>query len=264
MCNNNRFITFQPRLARLIALLFPLVLAVYLRPGVAQTSGTKTFPSAEGAADALCQAAQNGDEHQLEAILGAGKDVTSSGEEVEDKLEREQFTKKYQEMHRLVQDADGWAVLYIGAENWPFPIPLVSTNGVWRFDSDAGKQEILFRTIGEDEFSAIGVCNAFAAARKSDKRSTEAGDDPISAYAHNLLSTTSTDSSNAAPFHGYRFHNPKSSNAMLIAYPATYRSSGIETFLMTHDGIVYGKDLGPNTSEVAPKVRLDSSWHREE
>lgn len=263
MCNNNRFITFQSRLARVIALLFPLILAVYVRPGVAQPSATKAFPSAEAAAAALFQAAQNGDERRLEAILGSGKDITSSGEEVEDKQEREQFAEKYQEMHRLVQEADGSRVLYIGAENWPFPIPLVSTNGGWRFDSDAGRQEILLRTIGQNEFTAIGVCDAFATARESAHGSTEATDDPISAYAHNLLSTSATDPSNAAPFHGYYFRSTKSRNVMLIAYPATYRSSGLETFLITSDGVVYGKDLGPNTSEVTPKVKLDSSWHQE-
>jgi len=85
------------------------------------------------ASDALFQAAQKEDGPALEAILGAGKEVTSSSDEAEDKLEREQFSQKYQEMHRLVQELDGTTVLYIGAENWPFPIPLFSKNGAWFF-----------------------------------------------------------------------------------------------------------------------------------
>src|SRR5438552_12776009 len=111
----------------------------------------KTFASTAEAANALFQAAQKEDEQSLEAILGAGRDVTSSSDEVEDKLEREQFTRKYQEMHRLVSEPDGSTFLYIGAENWPFPIPLVSKSSEWHFDSDRGKQEILFRRIGENE-----------------------------------------------------------------------------------------------------------------
>ena len=83
------------------------------------------------------------------------KEVTSSSDDVEDKLEREQFSRKYQEMHRLVQEPDGSTLLYIGAENWPFPIPLVSKNGAWHFDSETGTQEIKFRRIGENEATAI-------------------------------------------------------------------------------------------------------------
>src|SRR6201987_5429698 len=92
----------------------------------AQDMQSKTFASPGAAANALFEATQKQDEQALEGILGAGKQVTSSGDGVEDKLEREQFSQKYQEMHRLVREADGSTVLYIGAENWPFPIPLVS------------------------------------------------------------------------------------------------------------------------------------------
>src|SRR5882762_6611413 len=123
--------------------------------GFAQALQPRTFSSAAEAGNALFQAAKSEDEQALEAILGAGKEVTSSSDEVEDKLEREHFSQKYQEMHRLVRGADGSTVLYIGAENWPFPIPLVSKNGAWSFDSDAGTQEIKFRRIGENEATAI-------------------------------------------------------------------------------------------------------------
>src|SRR5260370_17103963 len=101
----------------------------------AQKSGPATFSSPGEATNALFQAVQNGDEEALQRILGAGKEVTSSGDEIEDKLERERFSQKYQEMHRLVRDPDGTTVLYIGAENWPFPIPLVSktNSGAWYF-----------------------------------------------------------------------------------------------------------------------------------
>src|SRR5260370_1369714 len=128
----------------------------------AQNVQPRTFSSPAEASNALFEAAQKQDEAALEAILGAGKEVTSSSDEVEDQLEREQFSKKYQEMHRLVGEADGSTVLYIGAENWPFPIPLVAKNGSWYFDSQTGTEEIKFRRIGENEATAIQVCEEFA------------------------------------------------------------------------------------------------------
>src|SRR5271156_329295 len=152
----------------LLLLLIGLLLLVVGLAGssFAQDSQPKEFSSPGEACDALFQAAQKKDEPALEAILGAGKEVTSSSDEVEDKLEREQFTRKYQEMHRLVQELDGTTVLYIGAENWPFPIPLVTKNGAWYFDSSTGAQEILFRRIGENEAVAIQVCEEFAITTK--------------------------------------------------------------------------------------------------
>jgi hypothetical protein len=121
--------TFIVRLACGFASAAILLLFVVLVAGTssfAQESQPRTFSSPGEATDALFQAAQKANEPALEAILGAGKEVTSSSDDEEDKLEREQFSKKYQEMHRLVQEPDGSTVLYIGAENWPFPIPLVS------------------------------------------------------------------------------------------------------------------------------------------
>src|SRR5882762_4346653 len=137
-----------------------------------QKSGPEAFSSPGKASSALFQAVQNSDEEALERILGADKEVTSSNDEIQDKLERERFSQKYQEMHRLVQEPDGRTVLYIGAENWPFPIPLVSKNGAWHFDSDSGKQEILFRTIGENETTAIQVCHVLAQTKERSEAET--------------------------------------------------------------------------------------------
>src|SRR6266849_382091 len=126
-------------LARVVASTVLLLVVGCAGSSFAQQLQPKTFSSPAEATSALFQAAQREDEQTLETILGAGKEVTSSNDEVEDKLERERFTQKYQEMHRLVREPDGSTVLYIGAENWPFPIPLVSKNGAWYFDSDTGK-----------------------------------------------------------------------------------------------------------------------------
>src|SRR5712671_1984800 len=152
---------------------------------LAQKSGPETFSSPGEASKALYQAVQNEDEEAVERILGAGKEVTSSSDDVEDKLERERFSQKYQEMHRLVREPDGTTVLYIGAENWPFPIPLVSKNGAWFFDSDIGTQEILFRTVGENETTAIQVCHGVAKP-KEPIDTQAAGDDSIRKYVQTL------------------------------------------------------------------------------
>jgi hypothetical protein len=259
----------------LLLLLLGLLVAVgFAKSSFAQESHSRSFPSPGEASDALFQAAQKGDEAALEAILGAGKEVTSSSDEEEDKLEREQFSQKYQEMHRLVQEPDGRTVLYIGAENWPFPIPLVSRNGAWYFDSDRGKQEILFRRIGENETTAIQVCEEFAIASNAADAKADS-QDPITRFAQSLASTgaANADSKGANPFHGYYFRivarassdvNTRDKKSLtLVAYPAEYLSSGVKTFVVTQTGVVLEKDLGPETTTVAPqmKARTGSSWH---
>src|SRR5712692_7121398 len=200
------------RLSWMVGLAFTLLVLGHAQSSFGQTSQPKTFSSPSEASSALFQAVQSEDEQAVEAILGAGKEVTSSSDEVEDKLEHEQFSQKYQEMHRLVREPDGSTVLYIGAENWPFPIPLVSKNGVWYFDSDTGVQEILFRTIGENETTAIQVCHVLAKAKEHSETQTT-GEDPIRQYAQSLVNggpanpdNTARDTGNqSSPFHGYYF-----------------------------------------------------------
>ncbi len=134
---------------------------------MAQQEGQKTFSSPEEASNALVTAAQNSDEKALLDILGPDeKRIVSSGDETEDAQNRTNFVQKYQEMHRLVKEPDGTTTLYIGAENWPTPIPLVKKGNSWYFDTDAGKKEILYRRIGQNELSTIRVCQELAAAEK--------------------------------------------------------------------------------------------------
>src|SRR5229473_5277962 len=162
------------------------MIALLAQPGLARQASHETFSSAEAASHALYLAVQKQDEQTLTAILGSEKDLVSVGDEALDKLERERFAQKYREMHRLVSEPDGHTVLYIGAENWPFPIPLVSENGAWHFDSKTGMQEVLFRRIGENEATAIEVCHALVMAKKQ-QEATSTEDDPIRQYAQSLL-----------------------------------------------------------------------------
>jgi len=218
-----------------------LLVAAPVKPCLAGPSNQTTFSSPDGASRALVSAVQNHDEREVTRILGGGSDLTSTHDEAEDTLERERFVQKYQEMHRWARESGGIATLYIGAENWPFPIPLESRNGVWRFDPKAGSDEILFRRIGENEVTAIGICHTLATAKAP------------------------PDASGPIPFQGYYLHILPASDGgfAAIAYPAVYRSSGVMTFIVTQDGDVSEKDLGPDTAKISGTMtdyRPDATW----
>lgn len=273
---NKKVGKLRSRLPGMVAMaVFQLLMVGSARTGLAQGPEPKTFSSPAEACQALNQAVKNEDEHGVDTILGTGKEVTSSSDEAEDKLEHEQFSQKYEQMHRLVQEPDGSATLYIGAENWPFPIPLVSKNGVWRFDSDTGKKEILFRTVGENESTAIQVCQEFALAGNASDAKL-ASEDPITQFAERLAQAGLANADGKEPtlFHGYYFRvvtpnsatetsgGKKTKGVTLVAYPVQYHSSGVMTFVVTKHGIVFEKDLGPGTATVAPQLRsrAGSKW----
>jgi hypothetical protein len=234
----------------------------------AQQPGQKTYKSAGEACQALLQAVQHDDEAALETIIG--KDVIVRGNEAH-KLERQQFAQKYDQMHRLVQEPEGVTVLYVGAENWPFPVPLASKSGVWYFDSQAGKQEIMYRRIGEDELAAMEVMDRFAADKKQ-PGTKAAENDPLFKYADTLASSGASSGSGASEgkaFHGYYFRvvasNPtaKENSLTLVAYPAEYRTSGVMTFIMTGSGAMFEKDMGANTPQLAKQMnqRSGTGWN---
>jgi hypothetical protein len=145
-----------------------LSLGCSLAPLFGQQPGQRTFASPEDAGSALFTAmqAQNEETASPLSILGpVGKDVLSSGDPEEDADARTSFVVKYQQMHRFVTEASGTVTLVIGAENWPFPIPLVRNNGSWYFDTPTGKDEILFRRIGKNELAAIDACRELGGAQ---------------------------------------------------------------------------------------------------
>jgi hypothetical protein len=231
--------------------------------------------------------------------------------------ERMSFVVKYQDMHRYVKAADGSTILYVGAENWPFPIPLVSKNGFWSFDTDAGKEEILMRRVGRNELAAIDACHQLVDAEKQykakalpDGSANQYSERFVSDIGHHnglfwsetsdefqslldpLIASAGQGNAKSAdgvggdpvPFNGYFFRILKrqGKNApggaksyivngkmlggfAFIAYPAEYRSSGVMTFIVNESGVVYEKDLGPNTIGIATKMtdyNPDSTWHQ--
>ncbi len=243
-----------------------LIATVLMTVGIseipAQQSSQRTFSTADEASQKLFDAVQNNDEQSLVAILGEQPGIASSGDEAQDKTDRELFVKKYQEMHRLHRESDGSLTLYVGAENWPFPLRLISSNGNWRFDTDAGAEEILFRRIGENEEIAIAVCREFVAAR-NEYLAGSVVDRETESFPMTLAANAASGSTDAALFHGYYFRalGPRGS---LIAWPAEYRSSGVMTFIVVPENSIYEKDLGSSTTASANGMKAflkDATWH---
>jgi len=322
MTNNRELLhgkSLTSELAAAIAFVaFALLLAGYVPYSFAQQQGQQTFHSAEEAGVALFAAAQNENEKALLDILGLdGKNIISSGDPAADMNERVGFVVKYQEMHRYAKDADGTTILYVGAENWPFPIPLVNDHGSWYFDTLAGRDEIIFRRVGKNELTAMDACRDLVEAEKryfarppsgvtkqfaqnlvSDqgrhnglywRGASDEFDSPIdpliaSAGQESAKSGDDTYASERIPFNGYYFRvlTGQGRNApggawsyivngkmvggfAFVAYPAEYRSSGVMTFIVNDNGVVYEKDLGPNTSTLATTMtdyNPDSTWHQ--
>jgi hypothetical protein len=176
-------------IARLIKLVFVAAgLICFPRLAVAQQPGQKTFSSAEEATRSFYAAAKNDDEKALLDIVGpAGKGVIVSGDPDEDMESRVGFVVKYEEIHRIAKEQDGTVTLYVGAENWPLPIPLVNKNGAWYFDTDSGRQEIVFRRIGENELTAIQACRELVDAQKNYYAKAPQGG-PTKQYAQRFVS----------------------------------------------------------------------------
>jgi hypothetical protein len=285
-----------------------ILLTAYLPTSMAQQRGQKTYSSPEDASNALVAATQNNDEKAMLDILGPdGKQIVSSGDETEDAQSRANFVQKYQEMHRLVKEPDGTTILYIGAENWPTPIPLVNKSDLWYFDTGAGKKEILYRRIGRNEISTIRVCQELVAAEKeyssthhneyAQKIFSDEGQqnglywkaadvEPQSPIGPLVASAFAKGYGSPTPYLGYYYHiltgqrkndsgaaksylvNGKMTEGFaFVAYPAEYRSSGVMTFIVSEDGVVYQKDLGKKTDVLAKAMKEygpNSSWQKAE
>jgi hypothetical protein len=238
------------------------LLAGFVQPGLARQLNQTTFASPEDASNALLDAVQMHDERTETQILGTGARILSSDDKVQDALDRERFVQKYQQMHRLVRDRMGVTALYIGAENWPFPIPLVSHNGVWRFDADGGADEIRFRRIGENEVMAIGICHELVTAKAHPGEGSE-----TDGLVKTVLDVQHTNKPILSHGYDFRVLSKPGGGFAVIAYPAVYRSSGVKTFIVNEDDVVYEKDLGPKTASAAAAMTTYHSgpaWTRAE
>jgi hypothetical protein len=145
---------------------FALV-ALALPYGYAQANGQKTYSSSKEAVDTFIQAVRGGNTTDLLAILGPGsEEIITSSDAVADKAGRDRFLVGYDLKHSLTESAPHLLSLNIGKDGWPFPIPLVHANDKWYWDGVAGKEEILYRRIGNNELAAIDVCKGAVAAER--------------------------------------------------------------------------------------------------
>jgi hypothetical protein len=280
----------------------------------AQSANEKTFASPGEAVLAAYKALKSGDDSAVNAIFGSNAGpILHTGDDVADKNIVSNFIHRYDEMHRVVIEPDETATLYVGADNWPMPISLVKNSaGAWYFDTEAGKQEILYRRIGTNENDAIDVLHS-AVDAQMEYASIPRDDDQVKHYArklisdegkHNGLYWKTGDDEPPSPvgpllaqaagegyarkegqpvaFHGYYYRlltrqgaaakggaSDYSVNGQLtrgfafLAYPAEYRNSGVMTFIVNQDGIVYQKDLGEDTGKLAAAIseyNPDKTW----
>ena len=272
----------------------------------------RSFATPEEATAALVDALKGGNRKALLEILGPqGAPLVSSGDPVADRNGRERFVAEYDRVHRL-EGGGGKVVLYVGEDAFPFPIPLVPDGPVWRFDTRAGREEILNRRIGRNELNTIQVCLAYVDAQR-EYYSEDRNADGLREYAQHIASTPGKRDGlfwetkpgerpsplgplvataraegyeaargRGAPYHGYYYrtltaqgpaapggayeylaHGRMIGGFALVAFPAQYGVSGIMTFVVNQDGVVYQKDLGRNTGAIARAMKQfnpDSTW----
>jgi hypothetical protein len=299
-----------------IAFGFLITLCAVAQPaskmGPASAATKKTFATAQEAVNALVDATEKFDEAALDAIFGAeGRDIIHSEDPVRDRENATAFAAKARERQVIAFDKDSAnrAILSVGPEYWPFPLPLVRSAGKWSFDVRAGRDEILKRRIGRNELDAINLCRGFVDAQHEYALKKRQGYE-VHQYAQRIISAPGTQdglawqnadgswdgpvgenvakaiergyTTEAEPYNGYYFKVLKGQGpaaplgqmdfvvkgAMiggfaLIAAPAQYRVTGVKTFMVSHDGVVYQKDLGPNTLAIAKRIERfnpDNTW----
>jgi hypothetical protein len=275
-------------------------------------AGPRAFDTPQQAADAVVKAAEADDVPALMAIMGPdGKDIVSSGDPIDDKNDFARFAKKAHEKMKITFDvADPKrAVLVVGNDDWPVPIPIRESGGKWRFDAKEGREEILARRIGGNELHAINVMRGYVEAQQEYAEELHDGSTRPQ-YAQKWVSTPGKQdglswfgpdkkpagpigdeiakllaegyTNQADPVDGYYFRiltaqGPAARlgarnyivDGMMIggfaavAWPAHYGVSGVKTFLVNNDGVVYEKDLGDDTQKIASVMKEfnpDEGW----
>lgn len=307
-----------------LVVLFAALTCVITPHGQAQTGSNKAVPTAamefntpQQAAEALINAAESQNVSTLLEIFGPdGKDFVASSDPVRDKSIAADFAAKAREKHSVTIDPKNkaLAILSVGANDWPLPVPIVMKGSKWYFDAKQGRDEILFRRIGANELDAIQICRGFVDAQA--EYAAEIHDDSgVNQYAQKIISTPgkhdglywqNDDGTTGGPiseaiaraiqegysaekasgYHGYYFRVLKGQGPAaklgtldyvvegvmiggfaLLAFPAEYRVTGVKSFMVSYDGIVYEKDMGPDTLHVAQNMERynpDKTWQRTE
>jgi hypothetical protein len=268
------------------------------------------FDSAEAAAQAVIDAAGNHDSARLSAIFGPGaKKILTAGDATQDRAEQSEFASLARSKHRLEISPlnPNRAILAIGEEDWPFPVPIVRTMGKWSFDAAGTPVEMRARRIGTDELDAIEICHGYVEAQQK-YASEDRDQDDILEYAPRLMSSPSrhdglywedasdplvpesfaqaawdgVQKGHAKPYHGYYFrvldgqgpsapggaHNYLVKSKLiggfgLVAWPAEYGVTGVHTFIVNQNGVVYQKKIAPVPGKPPLQITRfdpDNSW----
>jgi hypothetical protein len=284
------------------------------KPVPAPAAEQKTFATAQEAADALVSAAESFDRPALKAILGPDADyLVAPGEPAQDRETALLFAAKAREKLAVVVDPKNpnRATVVVGDQDWPLSIPIVRKGGQWRFDSEAGRLEILHRTIGRNELDAIEICRGYVEAQHEYALEKHEGSS-VNQYAQHIISSPGMQdglawqnpdgtwggpvgeniaraiergyTDKALPYHGYFFKVLKGQGPAaplgqmdfvvkgvmiggfaLVAAPAEYLVTGVKTFIVSHDGVVYEKDLGDKTLsafQAMERFNPDKTWTR--
>ncbi len=273
----------------------------------------KEFDTPKEAADALVQVAANSDVAAAKEILGPdGEDLISSEDPVMDKNRAQEFAAKAKEKSSIEIDKKdrNRAILLVGNDDFPLPIPIVKRKGKWSFDTKVGREEILNRRVGANELNTIEICRGFVEAQHEYAMERHDGS-KVNQYAQQILSTSGKhdglawqnpdgtwagpvgeevakalaegySAQRGTPYHGYYFKVLKGQGpaapggemdfmvggAMiggfaLAAAPAEYRVTGVMTFIVGPDGVVYEKNLGPDTLKTfqsMDRYNPDKTW----
>ena len=274
-----------------------------------------SFSTPHSAVAALAAALETRDLVAMRRLLGPETEgLVSSGDTARDRSDREGFLARYRARHEIVAGGPDDAMLQVGDDEWPLPVPLLRRNGRWRFDGDAAVNELLARRIGANELRTIDVMRGFVDAQQEYAAVGHDGDAP-GIYARVLRSDpgrqnglywevsageapspagpflaaasaegykASASANGPAPYHGYVYRmlfsqGPAADGGAreyvadgkltggfsLLAYPAEYGETGVMTFMVNQDGLVWQRNLGPKTGEVAAAITQfdpDSSW----
>ncbi|MGH8863374.1 MAG: DUF2950 domain-containing protein [Burkholderiales bacterium] len=292
-----------------------LVAVLLLGAACAKVADQVSFKTPEDAVNGFAAAMEKEDNRAaLRELLGPGvEDLLSSGDAVQDKVERQAVLDGFKLKHSLRDEGNDAMTLVMGNDDWPLPIPIVKRDGRWFFDGAAGADELIYRRVGRNELGAIDVCGGLVSAQIEYASESRDGD-PAGIYALKFISDEGMQNglywpaaegeppsplgpgaADAAaegyragtngerkPYHGYFYRmlyaqgqsakggtrdyfadGVMTEGFALIAWPADYGSSGVQTFIVNQDGVVFQKDLGEDTADAVQTINTfdpDSTW----
>ena len=285
---------------RAAALAVGAVLALAPAAALAQNA----FPTAEAAAEAFVDAVARSDSDALRTVLGADWKRYIPTVDV-DQDDVYAFLAAWAKSHKLVPEGNDKAVLAVGEPGWTLPIPIAKIAAGWRFDTRAGAEEIRTRRIGRNELAVMQAALAYFDAQKEYALKARTGDGVLQyaqrivstrgkrdglywpdapgqdesplgplyggqkpgegyqGYYYKILKGQGKDAPGGA--YDYLIKGRMVSGFALIAWPMRYGDTGVMSFIVSHDGVVYEKDLESSTDGVArgmTRFNPDSTWKK--